>query len=175
VQQAQVLISDALTRYPKDLGLLYNTANLRYMQNQTEEAAKLYRRVVEINPRHVLALNNLATLLSEHPDQHKEALRLIDQAIEVTGSEAALFDTKGTILTCAHQSDKAVEFLKAAVDGPDSDPRYRFHLALAYKDLQEIDKARSELQVALQQDLDKQFLTTTEQKKLSELRSVLTP
>jgi tetratricopeptide (TPR) repeat protein len=175
VQRAEMLITSALERFPKDLRLLFNVATLRVMQGRTDDAAKLFRLVVDINPRHVLALNNLATLLSEQPDQRKEALRLIDRAIEITGSEAALFDTKGTILIFDDQSSKAIEFLKAAVDGPDADPRYRFHLALAYKDVNEIEKARSELEQALQKNLDKQILTPTEQNMLSELRSILTP
>lgn len=174
-QQAEMVITSALERFPKDLRLLFNVATLRVMQGRTDDAAKLFRLVVDVNPRHVLALNNLATLLSEQPGQRKEALRLIDRAIEITGSEAALFDTKGTILILDDQSSKAIEFLKAAVDGPDADPRYRFHLALAYKDVNEIEKARSELEQALEKNLDKQILTPTEQNMLSELRSILTP
>lgn len=173
VEQAEELISSALKRHPKDVQLLVKVATLRVMQGQTDDAAKLFRRVVDVNPSHVIALNNLATLLSEQPDQRKEALRLIDQAIAITGSEAALFDTKGTILLFDDQSDKAIEFLKAAVSGPDSDPRYRFHLALAYKEVNQIENARSELKLADQKNLDKQILTPTEQKKLSELRSIL--
>src|SRR5213075_2562040 len=133
--------SSALKRYPKDVRLLSDVATLRIMQGQTDDAVNLLRRVVDVNPRHVIALNNLAVLLSERAGQRKEALRLIDQAIEITGSEAALFDTKGTILLFDDQSEKAIEFLKAAVSGADSDPRFRFHLALAYQEIKETEKA----------------------------------
>lgn len=175
VQRAETLLKVALDKYPKDSRLLFSVATIRVVQGRPEEGVQLFRKVVDLNPRHVLALNNLATLLSEVPDQRREALKYIDKAIEITGNEAALFDTKGTILVLDGQSEKAIEFLRAAVEGPEADPRYRFHLALAYKDLKDLEQARNELEKALEQNLEKQILTPTEQKLLTELRSILTP
>jgi tetratricopeptide (TPR) repeat protein len=175
VVQIERLIQKSLKDHPTDLRLLLGVATLRVLQGKTEEAIEHFRKVVQLNPRHVVALNNLATLLSEKADQRQEALKLIDKAIAVTGSEAALYDTKGTILVLDGQADKALQYLKAAVDGKDNDPRYRFHLALAYRDLKEIEQAKSELEKALKQNLEKEILTPSEQKMLSELRSILTP
>jgi tetratricopeptide (TPR) repeat protein len=173
--EAERIISTALSRFPKDLPLLLNVATLRVVQNRTDDAVSLLRTVVELDPRHVVALNNLATLLSERPGDRKEALKLIDQAIAITGREPALFDTKGTILVFDGQPERAIEFLKAAVEGSTADPRYRFHLALAYKDVNQVGQAKDELEQALQQDLDKQILTQVEQGKLTELKAILRP
>jgi len=49
--------------------------------------------------------------------------------------DAGLLDTKGTILLYAGQLEQAVTFLEAAAQSSDSDPRYLFHLALAYQTL----------------------------------------
>jgi Flp pilus assembly protein TadD len=111
-------------------------------------------------------------VLSERPDGRKEALKWIEQAIAVSGTEAALFDTKATILIFEGRPKEAVDFLKAAVESSDTDPRYRFHLALAYKDLNNLEQAKSELQLALQRDLAKQILTPTEQELLAKLRAI---
>jgi Tfp pilus assembly protein PilF len=172
-KRAEDLLAVAGKKYSRDTQLLFSLASLRVVQGRMDDAAKLFRDVVTVNPRHVVALNNLATLLSEKKDQRKEALKYIDKAIEITGTEAALFDTKGTILLFDGQTDKALEFLRAAVDSPEVDPRYRFHLAMAYSDKQDNALARNELEKALQQDLEKQVLTPNEQKRLSELRKAL--
>ena len=45
------------------------------------------RRVLEIAPHNTLALNNLATLLAERPNQRAEALQLIERAIDSAGRQ----------------------------------------------------------------------------------------
>jgi len=54
--------------------LLTALANLRIVQQQPDEACRLYRRVVELQPRDIESLNNLATILGEQPSQAAEAL-----------------------------------------------------------------------------------------------------
>ncbi len=167
------LLGTALRMHPRDGQLLTAAANWQVVQNQTGDAIKLYRRAIQINPRDPVALNNLATLLAETPDGRKEALQLIDRAIEIVGSEAGLLDTKGTILVFDGQSQQAVEVLKIATREPNSDPRFQFHLALAYHNLKAEAQAKAELQSALERDLEKQVLTTTERQLLSDLRTQL--
>ncbi|MEO7648485.1 MAG: tetratricopeptide repeat protein [Gemmatimonadaceae bacterium] len=171
-QRAERLIAAALSRELKDSRLRVELGALRVQQGRTDEAVKLFRDAVNLDQRNVVALNNLATLLSERPDQRKEALKWIDQAIAISGTQPALFDTKATILIFEGRPKEAVNFLKAAVDSSDTDPRYRFHLSLAYKDLNNLAQAKIELQLALQKDLVKQILTPTEQDLLAKLRSM---
>lgn len=172
-QRAEQLIADALSRDTTDARLRVDLGALRVQQGRTEDAIKLFREVVSLDKQNVAALNNLASLLSERPDGRKEALKWIDQAIAISGTVPALFDTKATILIFEGRPKEAVSFLKAAVDSSDWDPRYRFHLALAYKDLNNLEQAKNELQLALQKDLTKQILTPTEQEQLAKLRSML--
>lgn len=174
-QQADTLIEDALARHGSNATFLTTIATLRIVQGRNAEAVQMYRKVIELKPRNVVALNNLAVLLSEQAGTRSEALQVIDKAIEIAGFESALLDTKGTILYLDDKSEQAIEYLKTAIAGGDSDPRYRFHLALAYNDLKAVGQARSELELALQHKLDKQVLTVAEQKLLSELRSILAP
>jgi tetratricopeptide (TPR) repeat protein len=170
---AEQLINEALKRYPQDVKLAYGVASWRIVLGNTEEAIRLFKRVVELNPRHVYALNNLAMMLAERPGERKEALKYIDQAINIAGSDPALYDTKGTILLFDGQAEKAAEFLKMAVDSPVRDPRFRFHLALAYQKLRDLETAKIELEKSLKQQLEKQVLTPLEQTMLAEMRSEL--
>jgi tetratricopeptide (TPR) repeat protein len=131
----------------------------------------MFDAIVKRNDRDPLALNNLATLLAEVEARRDDALKLIDRALLVAGREPGLLDTKGTILLLKGDAAGAVANLEAAAREPDSDPRYRFHLALAYRGLNRGAAAKTELQRAIAQDLDKQILTANERKLLAELRS----
>jgi len=172
---ADELIRIASAKHGTDARFLSALATLRVVQGRSEEAIELYRTVVSDQPRDVVALNNLAALLSESAVTRADALKMIDRAIEIAGGAPELFDTKGTILVFDNKSGEAVDFLKAAIAAGNGDPRHRFHLALAYKDLDSLEQARGELQKALASDLDKQILTPTERKLLDEIRGIVAP
>ena len=78
-------------------------------------------------------------LLADIPVERPEALKLINQAIDFAGEDAALLDTKGAILLYSGRSAEAVPLLELATREPTADPRHHFHLALAYRDQGKID------------------------------------
>lgn len=172
-EEGEALIAAALEQQPSNMQLLSAVATLRVIQNKTDDAVKLFARLVELNRRDPLALNNLATMLAEVDGRRDEALKLIDSALLIAGREPSLLDTKGTILWLKGDAAAAAANLEAASREPDADPRYRFHLALAYRDLNRTDDAKGELRRAIERDLDKQILTANERKLLTELRSQL--
>ena len=173
LQQADALLGAALSQHPQDVRLLYGVALVRVLQKREAEAIALLRKVVTINPRSVPALNNLAMVLGDIPTQRSEALRLIDQAIEIGGRNPSLLDTKGAILIYNGRSREAIPLLEQAAGDPQADPRHHFHLALAYRDVGRLDEARRYLQRALDRQLTSQVLTTTDQRLLDDLRKAL--
>jgi tetratricopeptide (TPR) repeat protein len=173
MELAEGMLSAALTKFPDEVDLLYGMGMLRTLADRYPEAIALLRKVVTLNPRHVPALNNLAVLVAETPDQREEALTLVDQAIELRGQQTTLLDTKGTILVFGGKSSEAIALLEAAARGVHSDPRHKFHLAMAYHDIGAAQKARDQLDAALKQSLEKQILTPTDRKSLQRLRSSL--
>jgi Flp pilus assembly protein TadD len=146
---------------------------LRILADRYPEAIEMLRKVVTLNPRHVPALNNLAVLVAETPDQREEALKLVEQAIELRGQQSTLLDTKGTILVFGGRSSEAITLLEAAARGVQSDPRHKFHLAIAYLDIGAGERAREQLDVALKQKLEDQILTPTDRKSLDRLQTSL--
>ena len=172
-KQAEPLLAAALARHDKDVNLLYATTLIRIAQNRFAEAADLYRRILAINPKYVPALNNLAMLLAEQPADRAEALELIDRAIAVVGQNAGLLDTKGAILTYSSRSSEAVPLLIAATRSASADPRHHFHLAVAYRDQGDLERAKVQLQTALARQLESQVLMPTDQRLLTELRAAL--
>jgi len=172
-QQAEPVLKGAMEDHPDDIALLLTLANLRVSQKQMDEADKLYQRVIELEPKNLMALNNRATLLSELPERSEEAHRIIDRAIELAGEQPAFLDTKGMIFVYGGQPEQAVPFLQTAAFSTNSDPRYQFHLAVAHVRNGDLDKARDALQEANRGDLKSRFLTEMDLQLLAELQEKL--
>ena len=174
LKQADPIINTALERFPRDPGLLYTAGLVRIVQDRSDDAVALFRELVRLEPRDVAALNNLALLLADRPSERKEALMLIDRAIEFAGMEPSLLDTKGTILVHDGQAPKGVSLLLSAANSQNVDPRYRLHLALAYRETGDFTKAKQELTRALNQKIEALLLTASDSRLLNELKTTLT-
>jgi tetratricopeptide (TPR) repeat protein len=173
IQRATPLLDAAVKDHPDDVALLLGLANLRASQKQMDKAEKLYQSVIKLDKKNLMALNNLATLLSELPGRSEEALELADRAIELAGEQAALLDTKGMILVYGGKSKQAVPFLETAAFSRGADPRFHFHLAVAHVRNGDLDKARDSLQEANRGDLKNKFLTEMDLQLLDELQEKL--
>jgi tetratricopeptide (TPR) repeat protein len=170
-RSAEPILADALASHPDDAGLLLALATLRIMQHNDDAAVRQLRRVLRIEPRNVVAMNNLAALLAGQSPSEKEALTLVDRAIGIAGAQAELLDTKGWILLEQKRLAEAeASFLEALARSPDS-PRYRFHLALAYQRQGKQSDARQMLDRAIDRQLASELLTPREREELTKLES----
>ena len=172
-RRAEPLLTQALASYSKDADLLSSVAGVRVLQQRTDEAIDLYRRVLSLKPKDVQTLNNLATMLAEQPRSRQEALRLIDKAISLAGRISPLLDTKGTILVQDGKADEAVTLLKEATAGSCVDARFFFHLSLACQGAGKTDEARKALRRARNGNLSQQVLTASDLRLLKELEQQL--
>lgn len=126
------IIKEALQRHADKAGILQATAVLQASTGEYAEAIASFRRIVEANPQNPVALNNLATLLAEQPNQLSEALKTIEQAIASAGRLPYLLDTLGTIYAKVGDFSNAVATLEEAISAGVQDARYYLHLAAAY-------------------------------------------
>jgi tetratricopeptide (TPR) repeat protein len=172
-QLAEPVISKAVANHKDNAAVLLQVANLRVRQRRATEALHLNQQVLELDSENVLALNNLATLLSEQPERNEEALQYIDRAIGIGGLQPFLMDTKGTILLHKGETHKAVELLQKATSTPNADPRALLHLAVAYYRIGEMNRARETFKAAEERDLEKQLLTDNDRVLLVELKQKL--
>jgi len=166
---AAPLLTKASGDFPSDPGLRLAMANLRVVQGRIDEAIGLYKEVLRLRPKNVVAMNNLATLLSEQTGKVEEALQYIDQAISVAGRKAAFLDTKGMALVHGDRPAEAIGLLRQAAGARDRDPRYHFHLAVALERVGDTGEARTAFATAVNNDLNRQLLTETDQELLEEL------
>lgn len=170
--RAEPFLSKAVAEHADDAELLSVVAYVRFLQKRNDEAVRLYEQVLDSNPRDLLALNNLATLLAEQPARRKDALFHIQKAIAVAGPRPGFLDVQGTILVLDGKADEAVPLLEEA-SSLASDPRYAFHLALAYQRTGDPDRAREALGKAREGGLADRALTETDQRLLAELEKEL--
>jgi tetratricopeptide (TPR) repeat protein len=172
---AEPLLAKALANHNDDPNLLAGLATLRVVQQQGQDAIQLYQKVLQLKPKDVLTMNNLATLLSEQPDKHEEALTYVEKAIQIAGPRAPLLDTKGTILVHDRRPGEAVAYLETAASDSNADPRYQLHLAEAYDQMGEVEKAREAIKKAIDSKVARQVLTPMDETLLGELKRKLNP
>ena len=169
LKRAEPLLSQAIASRSDAPDLIFAVATLRLLSGHRDEAVSMMRKVLVLEPRNVMARNNLASLLSERPADRKEALRLIDEAIVIGGRTMELLDTKGMILLRDSQITLAIEFLQEAAMRPVADPRHLFHLSLAYQKAGKLDDARKALKLANGRALNVTLLSPDERLLLVQL------
>ena len=167
--QALAAVQATRDKYPGNLDLLQAEVIMWASRGQYDAAIAASRRVLALAPNNVLALNNLATLLCEYPNQLAEALQMIDRAIQVAGRQPSLLDTQGTIYFKMGDISKAITSLEESTAGGAPDARYYFHLAAAYQAADRHEDARRALEAARDFGLEKSVLTEDDRKLLRKL------
>lgn len=169
LRQAEPLVSAALKRFPKDARLIYSAAVMRLLEGRFNDAMQGFQRVVDLNPKHVAAINNLALLKAESASGREEAVKLIDRAIAISGSKPDLLETKGAIYIYREDHAEALKWLDQAAESAAPDPRCNFHLAVAYQKTGDLVKSREQLDKAMGLNLEGQVLTETDRQLLQDL------
>jgi len=128
---ARAALADWLTKHPKDLVVMEQSAELDITAGRLDEAVKLLQAILTEKPHDPIALNNLAWLYQQQHDPR--ATDLARQAyVLAPGAQTA--DTLGWILTASGKADTGVLLLRQASAQAASDPRVQYHYAVALKD-----------------------------------------
>ena len=153
---AEDILRMTLDSNPRALSPLMLLSMLVQDEGRDEEAARLNRKIIEMDPNSVIAINNLAWILSEsenQPDQHKEALALAAKGLKIVPDYVDLLDTRGNAYYHLGDFDKAMaDFAKCIELYPPSSPSAatpRFHLAMTYAAMKRRAEAAEQLRTAL--------------------------
>jgi len=171
--RAEPILQVALKQHYGDTGFLFSLATLRYFQKRKGEALEAYLTLLESNPEHVAALNNVANLLSEMPQRRDESVQYIRRALSVQGPHPDLLDTLGMVLLRKGEMREAIQTLEQVCSNASPDPRHLFHLAIAYMQNGDPEVAKSTLQKAQRADLSGQSLSADERLTLASLERQL--
>ena len=134
----------ALQKNPKSIQLRVAMALMYDAEGEYKVAAQAYQEILLVDPSNVVALNNLAWLLSECFDRAEDAQELIDRAIAQLGPAPELLDTKAVVLYRLGKIEgegAALELLEEAYETAPA-PHIGFHLARVYADLGRDAEAR---------------------------------
>lgn len=113
-----------------DVSIAIALADLYNLQKRSADSEALYRKILEQQKDHPVALNNLAWQLSERPQAFDEAVQLITKAIDRYGPEGAFLDTRGMIFLRNEKITQALDDLTEAVTRA-STAGHWLHLAYA--------------------------------------------
>lgn len=121
---AVTLLEAWLERRPGDVAARMALASLWYVQGDSDRAMAGYGDVIEHDPEHVEALNNLAYLLAERnlTGDAERAVQLSEAALRRAPDNATILDTRGFVLATAGRADEAIEAYQAALARPASGP-----------------------------------------------------
>jgi tetratricopeptide (TPR) repeat protein len=157
-------LEDAVKQKKGSPLLLFNLANVRSDQTRYDESRELYQSVINqassssltpsaINRLIALSCNNSAWLTAVKGGEGKSALAEINRAIALIGPQADLLDTRAVVYLSLKQTPDAINDLQAAVKNAPS-PNKFFHLAQAYFQANDKEKARLYLKEARARGLD---------------------
>jgi cellulose synthase operon protein C len=155
---------DAIKQKKSTPMLLFNLANVRSDQMRYDESRELYQSVINhpsssslaptpMNRLIALACNNSAWLTAVKGGEGKIALAEVNRAIELIGPQADLLDTRAMVYLSMKQTPDAINDLQTAVKNAPS-PNKFFHLAQAYFQANDKEKAKQYLKEARARGLD---------------------
>ena len=119
---AITLLDDWAREHPDDIHLLLARANYSLLQGQTEEAVSRYRRIIELAPGQVMALNNLSYLLMNKDAAQAEVYAR--RALEEVPDNPLIMDTLVHVLLMQDKRKEARELIDGLLTrnhrGPDA-------------------------------------------------------
>jgi tetratricopeptide (TPR) repeat protein len=138
---------------PEDARFPLGLAGIYEHQKKYEDAIALYEKVLEKSPDNLVAVNNLAVLLSEHRDDEQSRKKAMELALRLADSEQpALQDTLGWIYYQAGDYGKAAEVLSGVVEKAPQVGVFRYHLGMTYYKQGDFRAAREILSKAVAED-----------------------
>ena len=108
--------------------------NQFYLMKRFDQAIQQFDRALEMNPRDIDALYNLA-LAREEAHQAREAISTYQQALQLKPTYVSALVNLGRLLYHDNQMEQAVVHWKKAIEAKPRHPSAHFNLAVAYEKL----------------------------------------
>jgi putative PEP-CTERM system TPR-repeat lipoprotein len=141
--EASAMAAKWMNEHPKDVFMLGFLAQQSQQRKDYPAAIAGYKKVLDINPDSIIALNNLAWLLAENKD--RTALEYAERAHQQAPFNPNVLDTLGYVLTQNGDAKRAVPLLRMASTISPQRGEIRLHLAKALADSGDKAAARQTL------------------------------
>lgn len=133
-------------------------------QNRPDEAQRHYEQILSASPRAIVAANNLAWLYAERDGNLDVALGLAQTAAQQAPNHPAINDTLGWIYYKKGLYGQAIAALRRSVENDATNPKYHYHLGLAFSKNGDEARAKESLKRALM--LKEDFDGSTDARKV---------
>ena len=145
--EAQARINTWLRDNPSDQITRLYLAGAKLARKEYRPAIEQYEKLLQQNPTHIVALNDLAWAYQQEKDPR--ALAMAERAYRQQAANPAVLDTLGWILVEAGNTARALPLLqKASTLAPDA-PEIRYHLGAALAKSGDTKAARTQLEQLL--------------------------
>ena len=149
---ARGALEEVVKLAPRAVGPLIGLAQLEEELGEYESALGRYRLVLEIQPNHLTALNNLAYGLAVRRNSPEEALPYAVRAAKAAPLNGAILDTVGWVYHLLGNNEVAAKLLAEAVRREPRQAEIRLHAALVFMAVGNAPQAERELDEALRLD-----------------------
>jgi len=139
---------------PDSTHLKLQMANALQLNGDAEAAEVLYRELSSDEGTSVIALNNLANMVSADPDRRAEALEFARKAHSQAPESAAVNDTLGWVLHLNGKNDEARDALDVAHAAAAGNIEVICHLGIVKAGLDGVEAARANLEKCAASDID---------------------
>jgi uncharacterized protein (TIGR03790 family) len=146
---ARELIDAALEISPRFVTALLQRAALDELDGHRDAAIDTYRRILEIDSSHVIALNNLAHALAVHRKMPEEALALAERAVSRAPNNPTVLETLAWIRYLLKDHGNAARLMEQVVRANVPNSEVRLHAAIVFAAVGSRAIAQKELAIAL--------------------------
>ena len=129
--QLEKILVAASSKSNQPAPLLPVLAELHARQGQYDKSITDYRAVLAKDPRNFQAMNNLGLALARTGQNLDDAIKLVNDALAITGPMAEVLDSRAIVHIARHEPEKALDDL-AAVVKDDGTAEHYFHQAWAW-------------------------------------------
>lgn len=123
-------------------------AMLYELEDKFIQARPRYEEILKVQPRNLIALNNLAYGLAVHLNLPEQAKPLAEKAVSISPRSPTVIDTLAWVEYLSGGYTRAAELIAQAVEGASENPDIRLHAAFIYAALKRNEAAASELAAA---------------------------
>ncbi len=115
LQDALKVLKKAVAAKPDLADVHFHLASVYYDLDEFEPTVRHFREAIRLDPKNAFARNNLAYFFAEKNRNIDEALRLVDEALLLSPSNAPFLDTKGWVLYRLGKYDEALPYIRKAL------------------------------------------------------------
>ena len=156
-EEALAILTNGLIDFPDQKELLYTRALIAERINKLDIAEIDLKKILEIDPDNVEALNALGYTLLNNPGRYAEAEKFLRKALALEPNEAVIIDSYGWLQFKLGNFEAALKYLQQAYE-KQPENEIAAHLAEVLWVLDRKDEAKKIFNKAIKGSLDDEYL-----------------